>query len=40
MKEVFEESKIKREDIFITTKIIDHDKKDVEAALRGSLKKL
>lgn len=31
---------IKREDIFVTTKLYQNEKDDVEAAVRGSLKKL
>jgi len=40
LKEVFAEGKIKREDLFITTKLWNDDKEDVEKALKTSLEKL
>jgi len=40
LKEVFAEGKIKREDLFITTKLWNDDKEDVEQALKTSLQKL
>ena len=40
LQEVFAEGKIKREDIFITTKIWPSNKDSVEETLRSSLKKL
>ena len=40
LQEIFAEGKIKREEIFITTKIWPSDKHDVEGALRRSLKEL
>ena len=40
LQEVFAEGKIKREDLFITTKIWPSNKDSVEVTLRSSLKKL
>ena len=40
LKEIFEAGTIKREDIFVTTKLWRSGYKDAEAALRDSLKKL
>ena len=40
LQEVFATGKVKREDIFITTKLWQDDKGDVEGALRRSLSKL
>lgn len=40
LQEIFSEGKIKREDLFITTKLWPSDKDKVEDALRQSLKKL
>jgi len=40
LKEVISEGKVKREDLFITTKLWNDDKEDVEKALKTSLEKL
>ena len=40
LQEIFQEGTLKREDLFITTKLWPTDKEDVEGALRGSLARL
>ena len=40
LKDIFSEGKIKREDLFITTKLWPSDKNNIEATLRSSLGKL
>jgi diketogulonate reductase-like aldo/keto reductase len=40
LKKIFEETDIKREDLFVTTKLWGNQKKDVEGALKESLKRI